>query len=90
MVTTLKKTVKNYIIIRYEDLLYDFNNTMKKFNKFKLRKKKNIIFPINEIIDCKYGGMYNPNKSDFIFTKEMIFENINFINKYEKKLKYID
>jgi hypothetical protein len=90
MITTLRKKAKNCIIIRYEDLLYDFNNTMKKFNKFKIKKRKNIIFPINEIKDCKYGGLYNSNKNNFTFTKEMIFENINFINKYEKKLKYID
>jgi hypothetical protein len=39
MITTLKTKVKNYIIIRYEDLLDNFSNTMEKY-----KKKKTLFF----------------------------------------------
>jgi hypothetical protein len=44
---------------------------------------------MNETIDFKYGGLYNPDKNNFTFTKESILNNPNFINIYEKNFGYM-
>ena len=47
MIEDLPKKVNNYLFIKYEDLIYDFNNTMYKIkNKGSLSVKKNINFPL--------------------------------------------
>jgi hypothetical protein len=47
LVDTMPKLVKNYILIRYEDLLNNFKNTMYKISNFNLPIKNNIEFPLN-------------------------------------------
>ena len=42
MLEDLKHITKNYIIIKYEDLLIDFEKELKKISKFLTPKKKNL------------------------------------------------
>jgi hypothetical protein len=88
MIKILPLKVKNYIFIRYEDLLNDFENTMNKFKTFNLKINDNIIYPLNTNNDVKHTGLFSIKKRDII-SKEMIYTNKNFLPEYEKYLKYI-
>ncbi len=89
MLEDLPKIVKNYVFIRYEDLINDFENTMNKLKNKGLNVKHNINFPLNT-------SWYKNNK-DKIFSKikenkiskEIILHNKNLIRKYEEKLGYL-
>jgi len=82
MFEDLPKKVKNYIIIRYEDLINDFEKTLLKFKNIELKVHENIIFPKN-IIDVPY------NKKKNAISSELILNNPNMMPFYEKKLEYI-
>lgn len=56
LIQDMPKKVKNYILIRYEDLLFDFENTMNKIKDKGLTINNIIEYPIN----IKY---YKKNKS---------------------------
>lgn len=67
MVEDLPKKVKHCILIRYEDLLTDFNNTMVKIRDTGLRLKSDIDFPVNvsmykDIKNKKYKKKTKSNK----------------------------
>lgn len=47
MVEELPKKVKNYIYIRYEDLINEFEKTLEEIKNKGLEVKKEIVFPIN-------------------------------------------
>jgi hypothetical protein len=87
LLETLPLKVTNYILIRYEDLLYDFNNTIQKFERFLPIKNKNL-YPINTTIDVKRETNYISKKYDYI-SKEMINQQPDFNITYEKQLNYL-
>lgn len=47
LIEDMKSLVKNYILIRYEDLVHDFLNTMNKIKDKGLNVKPNIKYPLN-------------------------------------------
>ena len=80
LIEDMPKKVKNYILIRYEDLLYDFENTMTKIQKkFNFSIKTNN-FPTN----IKQINKLNIKK----ITNEDIVNNSNYSDKYEKIMGY--
>ena len=88
----LPTLVKNTIIIRYEDLVFNFKETLTKIKNKGLTIKNNIKFPVNTNL---YSGPYegdgvwkprNPEK--YIISKNDIFLNINFNPVYEEKYNY--
>jgi hypothetical protein len=93
MLEDLPKKVKNYIFIRYEDLINDFENTMNKLKDKGLIVKHNIDFPLNT---DNYKNNINNKNIKFIDIKninkisdKMILNNKNLIIKYEKELGYL-
>lgn len=81
----LPELVNKYILIKHEDLINDFGNTMNKIKDMGLKVNNINIFPKNTL---KYKGEeeYDCNfikKSDNIISKKTIFENKNFL-KYDK------
>ena len=85
----MPKLVKNYIFIRYEDLLNDFNNTLWKIKNIGLKIKPNINFPLNETKYKKENKIYVYTKKDFI-SRDLIITHPNFNYQLEKKLGYIE
>ena len=89
MLEDLKHITKNYIIIKYEDLLIDFEKELKKISKFLTPKKEKFI---NINYDCvSYNHTdkikeYKKNNIINIDNKEII--NLLY-TEYEKKLGYI-
>lgn len=80
--------VKNYIFIRYEDLLFDFVNTMNKIKDRGLNVKEDIIFPLNTIQYKKSNKVFKPNSKKNQIDKKRILNNKNFNSFYEKQLNY--
>jgi len=84
--------VKHYIIIRYEDLIYNFIDTINKIKNIGLLVKPNINYPININYDCKYLETYNKDKKKHkknLISRQLILNNPNINLYYERKLKYI-
>ena len=77
----MPKKVNNYIFIRYEDLINDFENTMINIKNKGLKPKDETLFPIKPIA-------YKTDKNDVI-SKKQILENPNLIKTYENMLGYI-
>ena len=88
MIETLPQLVKNYILIRYEDLLNDFDNVMNKIKKFDLPIIETINFPVNSKIDFKYGGYKQKKRFDNVISKDQIYDHSDFNDKFEKMLNY--
>jgi hypothetical protein len=85
MIEDLPNKVKNYIFIRYEDLIDNFESILFKIKNKGLIVKKNINFPLNSInykndSNCKFEKKKNTISS------ELILNNKNFISFYENKL----
>jgi hypothetical protein len=81
--------VKNYIFIRYEDLINDFTNTMIKIQNYNLKLKLNISFPQNIIVNVKNKNVLFEQKQINIIPKELIINHPSFNGYCEKKLQYI-
>lgn len=90
MIDDLPNKVKNYVFIRYEDLINNFATTMEIIKEKGLQVKENIIFPVNTDIyrKCKNIKMHNGDKPKNI-PDNIILNNKNLIKYYEKKLNYI-
>jgi hypothetical protein len=93
LVDDLPKKVKNCILIRYEDLVNDFENTMNKIQNCGLEIKDGIQYPLNtdnykNLSHVKFSEKKKKQKN--VFTKEEIYENPNFKPCYEKKIGYVD
>lgn len=84
----LPKKVNNYIFIRYEDLIDNFEDTMTKIEKTGLKIKNPKSFPINVYIYKKESKLFKPKKINVI-TKKDIFNHPDFNNYYENILNYI-
>lgn len=84
MIEDLPKKVKNYILIKHEDLLDNFNETLYKIKNKGLKIKENINFPINT--DRYKKKNYKYVKKVNKFKKDIILSNPNYIPFYDKKL----
>jgi hypothetical protein len=87
LINDMPNKVKNYILIRQEDLLDDFENTMNKIQNMGLKIKDDTQFPSNINVNSKNHNVeytkpiYDKISKDFI--------NENLIKEYEEKLGYI-
>ena len=72
--------VKYYILIRYEDLINDFENTINRIKNMGLKIRNNIEFPTKEEM--------TPRKLNQI-EKNLIYNHPDFDTSYEKKIGYI-
>jgi hypothetical protein len=90
LIEDLPQKVKNYILIKYEDLLINYNNTINLIKDKGLTIRNNIKYPLNTLAYKKIPTqIYDPrNKIDYI-KKEIILKNPNFNDEYEKKLGYL-
>ena len=85
MLEDLPNKVKNYIFIRYEDLINDFDKTLLKIKDKGLEVKKNINFPLNT--DCyKNNRKFKFKKKKNSISTEFVLSNHNLIPLYEKKI----
>ena len=86
LIDDLPFKVNNYILIRYEDLIDDFDNTMNKIKEKGLSVKKDITFPLNTMnYKNNINRTYVKNTYEFI-KKEDIDKDINMF--YERKMDY--
>jgi hypothetical protein len=85
LIDDLPNKVKNHILLRYEDVLDDFENTMNKINGVGLEIKCKNSFPTNVLTYKKTKIKFTKNEYSE-FSKEEIFNNKNYIDYYEKKL----
>ena len=83
----LPKLVKNYIFIKYEDLINNFDKTMIKIKNKGLIVKPNINFPLN-VFTYKNSKNIFKKKSNKI-TEKRILNHPDFRKHYEKFLGYI-
>jgi hypothetical protein len=88
MIEDLPKKVKNCIILKYEDLINDFENTVKKIRDIGLKVRDNINFPLNSSDYKNIRGWPYIKKINDIEPK-IILDNQNLIKFYEEKLGYI-
>ena len=84
MIEDLPNKVKNYIFIKYEDLINDFENTLLKIKEKGLKIKENINFPLNTNYYKKTDKPFKKSKNTI--SKKFILSNPNLIPFYEKKL----
>jgi hypothetical protein len=87
LIDEMPNKVKNYILIKYEDLLYNFEKTMFLIKTKGLLVRNNIKFPLNIKNDSKNKKklFIRNSKKNFISNK-LISENLNKF--YENKLSY--
>ena len=88
MIETLPTLVKNYLLIRYEDLVDFFEETMTLLAEQGLPIKDNNSFPENHYNE-KRSNMPYQKKTKIIITKGMVVHNLNYNSFYETKLGYI-
>lgn len=86
----LPKLVKNYIFIKYEDLLNNFKDTMIKIKNMGLIVKPNINFPLNYYYykDNK-TKKYEKSQKKNIINEKLILTHPDFKKDYEEILGYI-
>ena len=84
----LPSKIKNYIFIRYEDLNYDFENTMNKIKNTGIKIKDDNLFPINSFKYKKEEKKFIENKN-YLISKNKIYKHSFFNLYYEKKINYI-
>lgn len=88
LVEDMPKLVKNYILITYDSLINNFENTMEKIRRMGLPIKCNIIFPVNSYIHGKnHDKNFNRDNKIEYFTKEKYH---NKENLYYEKLLFKD
>ena len=89
MLEDLPKKVKNYIFIKYEDLIDDFDNTLIKIKNKGLIVKKSINFPLNYY---KYRASKKKifKKKENTISNDFILSNPNLNIYYENKLYNIN
>jgi len=76
----LPNKVKNYIFIRYEDLLNNFINTMNCIKMKGLIVKSNISFPLNSNNYKKTNKIFVIKNKPCIISSTIIYNNQEFIN----------
>lgn len=85
MLEDLPNKVKNYIFIKYEDLINNFDETLYKIKDKGLIVRRNIDFPVNTDRYKKNKYVKFRKKPDIV-DHELILSNSNIIPFYEKKL----
>ncbi len=88
MIETLPTLVRNYLLIRYEDLLEFFDETMTLLADQGLRIKDQTIFPENHYNQKLSNKPYKKNNKINI-TKSMVIHHLNYNPFYENKLGYV-
>ena len=89
MIEDLPNKVKNYIFIKYEDLVNDFDNILLQIKDKGLDVKQNINFPVNTSAYKNTEQEYVKPKYDKI-SLATIFNHPDLILFYEEKLNYIN
>ena len=89
MIEDLPHKVKHTLIIRYEDLLDDFESTMNKLKDYgNLTIRESVYFPLNNTsYDVKYLKPYVKNKYT-TFSEDDINTHPDYNTYYEHKLLY--
>lgn len=87
LIEDLPNKVKNYIFIRYEDLVEDFENSMNKIRNCGLNIRENISFPVNTTEYKKEKRTY-PKIAKPVVYQDVIINNVGFDIQYEKELGY--
>jgi len=87
LIEDMPTKVKNYIFIRYEDLMHDFYKTMQNIKSKGLPVKNEKTFPLNTKRYKKTNTTFK-EKSDFI-PRHLILNNPSLNKFYEKKLGYL-
>jgi len=89
LIEEMPNRVKNYILIRYEDLRDNFEETVEAIRtKFALEIKGNIDYPVNTTQYKKTGKSYKPN-SKKVVSREQVESHPDFNTQYEVELKYL-
>lgn len=96
LVDDMPKKVKHYLLIRYEDLLQNFEATMEKIKNAGLMVKPGISFPVNYTANMT-GNIVNTTKPVFdinqneklLIPKKIIITHPSFKKKYEQALGYV-
>lgn len=96
MIDDLPNIVDNYILIKYEDLLNNFEETMNNLKNKGLKIKTNIKFPVNYYRykntlndSILYADMKQNKNNDIYLPELLILNNKNLNEEYEKKLGYL-
>jgi len=90
LIEDMPNKVKNYILIRYEDLMNDFENTMTNIKDKGLKLKENINFPVNQIYYKDSNSLLYVSRENYgMIPNSLILENKNLIPTYEIKLGYL-
>lgn len=88
MTETLPKIAKNYIFIRYEDLIENFEKVINQIKEIGLEPKSNINFPLNSK-DYKNNPKQKISFNKLITVdKTKIIKNNNYNSIIEKKIGY--
>lgn len=87
LLTELPNKVKNYILIRYEDLINDFNHTLLQIKNTGLNFKENITIPLNSKYYKNTTEIFNEKPNTI--NASTILENPNLIKTYEIELNYM-
>jgi len=89
LIDDMPTKVKNYIFIKYEDLLNDFENTLNKIKDKGLKLKENIQYPVNIYYYTKNKDvLFNNTSKPELLNKDLLLDK--FIPEYEIKLNYIN
>ena len=87
MIEDLPKLVTNYIFIRHEDLLDEFESTMDRIRKTGLQVRTDNDFPQNFLLEAKGGeGAGRFRKKENTISSDAILGHPNLIPHYEEKL----
>lgn len=84
----LPKRVKNYILIRYEDLLENFETTMFLLENCGLERKQNISFPLNYKGYQKSDSRIFTRHKRYKISKQEIVSHQSYQKNIENKLGY--
>ena len=88
LINDMKKKVKNYLLIRYEDLRYNYEKVLEYFYiKFNLIKKNDIYIEINNYKGTKDYIFYKKQITLNKYVIDLIKKNLN--KEQEKNLGYI-
>ena len=90
MIEDLPKKVHNYIFIKYDDLLDDFDNVMFKLKVKGCIVKSEVLFPLNiTYYKANPNRRFIKNNYKKLISHKMIVNNPNLIKTYEEQLGYM-
>ena len=87
MTEVLPKIAKNYIFVRYEDLINNFQQTMFKIKSKGLVVKSDINFPLNSN-NYKNNSKKKFSKKKNLLYEDLIYKNENYNHVIENKIGY--